>query len=257
MLSKVYDGLFVPSNDAIFSGSSAKGVDSACAYYDLLKFGFKVSFFHLKYMQALLALQDLEQAGLISDLGVNLTEAFTAAANALEKQFFNATTNTLITWFGCASTSTSDPTVTNCSTFPSQNLANQVPFDIAFIPSYALAVKVLKASPPHAVMLDKLSSTYARLRDQSRHVYGEFKTNAVGIETVTPAVWLPFDRWKDVDMDDFAVREINQTGDWQMFHVHLDGKKKMEEFFWVQLLTSSLLVFTPTWKRTGGTLSQT
>lgn len=85
------------------------------------------------------------------------------------------------------------------------------PWDLGFLPSQALALKLGVGTGP---------STLARLRamrDAARVQPGQFRTNTIPFESVSPMLWLAADRWDYKDAAGFAIREAKQTGDWMIF----------------------------------------
>jgi len=112
-----------------------------------------------------------------------------------------------LSWIGCRNV------VEDRSDCEGANVVSEVPVDIGFVPTLALAAKLDVRGEGVAGALARFDVT----RDAARNVSGRFRTNTIPIESVSPLLWRASSKWKQRSAAGFAVRSPNQTGDWHIF----------------------------------------
>jgi hypothetical protein len=91
---------------------------------------------------------------------------------------------------------------------------------------------------------DNLDLRLTELRAEARRVPGEFASNTVPIEAVTPNVWRAADGWSYKDAEGFALRLPNQTGDWHLFREgDGNGNYALQEENGGRLLSTTAFLF--------------
>lgn len=189
--------------DATFRGTGKSGV-STSTYYDLLKSGFKDTYVNLRFLESLDAYLEMQRASvaplLVSDALRQNVETDTVAQLVQPD-------GRLISWIGCSYTHNGRSL---CN--PSSISDFQHPYDIAFVPSQALAARLIHSDP-------RPRTAFAGMRSAARHRPGLFRTNLIKVEDVTPDIWEAQHTWcwlTDRGMAVFAPPP-KQCQDWHLF----------------------------------------
>lgn len=246
-----YDVFVIP--DAAFRGSLEDGVNSACSYYDLLRIGFASSYIALRALEAVESYAELQAGGFVpatcappaaSAFGVDnaraldggaLPPCYTAAdvlaaadaiRTAIGVRFINASTGSMVDWFGCAAMGTTGGDTTACALAdvasggaPAGSPLNTV--STGFLPSLALAAKL--GVPAGGVDVNVTRRAFNDARDAARdRPYagpGWFLNSVRGLEDVAGGSrsLIVHGDWKLTDADGFAVHSESETGDWHLF----------------------------------------
>jgi hypothetical protein len=183
------------------------GVDdtgSAGAMWDLIRSGYKDAYINARFIGSLDATMALQAAGVIK---YNLTAAVVLAAKAAFVRTFSRNTSYL-SWIGCDRTDG-----TGCSNDTSPSTAGELPVDIGFTPTLALAAALDVRGEGVAAALGRFDSA----RAAARSVPGHFRTNTIPLESVNVTLWRASSQWKRRGAKGFAVRANNTGGDWHIF----------------------------------------
>jgi hypothetical protein len=131
---------------------------------------------------------------------------------ALTARFSRPADGSIVAWYGCSCANDTSTLCPLADVVPGSTAACVQTWDLDFLPSQALAVKLgVGAGAPTLARL-------RALRDAARVQPGQFRTNAQPFERVSPMLWLAADRWNYKDSGGFALREAQQTGDWMIFN---------------------------------------
>ena len=118
-------------------------------------------------------------------------------------------------WIGC---NRSDATKTRSDCDTDSGRAYEVPVDVQFVPSLALAALLDVRGEGKRPALARLDMVRANAASG-----GRFRTNNIPLENVSVGLWRPSSGWKYRTAAGFAERVLNQTGDWQVFDSATDG----------------------------------
>lgn len=205
-------GSHAAGDPSIFRGSARRGSFGASGWYDQLKIGWKSAYHNLLFLRSLLAFHDLEQVGLVEPLPAPhppVPNISAAVAEDIYKQLITKT-GRVISWIACDSSDEADCDVLSVD-------AQQPTVDIGLISAQAMAASVMGQAQP------KVVSHLQQMVDEARLAPGKFRTNLRPVESFSPRLFGPSDKWLYVDSSGFAERIVNQTGDWQMFRNPADG----------------------------------
>lgn len=200
---------------AQYSGAPQRGINSGCSYYDLLRIGYKSSYFNLRMYEGLLAYAELEASGLVPPLPVEGGAQGAAAALGKDfvRQFVDGASGSVAAWVACTRADAHNSSLSGCNDAAvHRDDPDQLPVDYGFLPSQALAAQFGLDLPNGTV-----AKKWREMRDAARVQPGLFRLNLRGLETVSPRLIITSDDWALVDKDGFALRSWAQTGDWQMF----------------------------------------
>jgi hypothetical protein len=216
--------------DSRFRGSMEDDVNSGCSYYDLLRIGFASSYINLRVLEALDAYAELQAGGFIpstcdgSDTCFNASYIQNAAKSlrfSIGNTFSDATTGAWVDWFGCHCLAQAGFPIQQCGVqnvsngaIPSNNTCLNVAKS-AFVPTYALAAKL--QVPAGGTNLTATMSAYERIRAESVVTPGYFRTNVIGLETISSKILIANLGWSLFDANGYPIKSYNQTGDWHTF----------------------------------------
>jgi hypothetical protein len=193
-----------------YSGAPARGVNSGCSYYDLLRIGYKSSYINLRMYEGLLAYAELEASGLVPPLPVNGSAQGAASGLGADfvTQFVDEASGSVASWIGCTQASSLNSSLLACRDAMGPDAdPHQLRVDYDFLPSQALAVQF---------GLDTANGSVAKkwraMRDAARVQPGLFQLNLRGLETVSPRLITTSDDWALIDDDGFALRSWSQVG---------------------------------------------
>jgi hypothetical protein len=203
----------------LLRGTGEPGV-STSSYYDLFKSGYKDSYSILRYIESLAAYADLQHAG-VARAQINATN-ISEVKTDFYQQMVNPVSGLVTSWIGCSSYAGED--VPLCDPRKVTDFAIQHPYNIEFLPSQALAVRLLNDQGQYPMIESRLAS----LRTSSRVLAGEFRTNARPVDEVTAGIWAASDDWNEkvgdypdgrfwARYDVNGKRDFSQQGDWHLF----------------------------------------
>lgn len=240
-----YDILVI--REAAYRGSAEAAVNSGSSYYDLLRMGFAASYINLRVLESMVAYSEMVNASAVPPVP-GLQSIMEQVATAIGDRFGDSAKGTFVAWYGCTCTQGGNSTCLLSGIHPGSTDPCLQSFDIGFIPGQALAVKLgVVAGPSSGGSYTATVAALAQMRDLARYGGGQFRTNVISIESVTPLAWLAADRWNDKDANGYAVREWNQTGDWMMFNTSSgadgNGNYGLQEENGGRLLSTSAFVF--------------
>jgi hypothetical protein len=190
----------------IFRGSARRGTFAASGWYDQLKIGWKSAYHNLLYLRSLMAFQELEHAGLVESLPATryppLPNITTMVKEDIVRQLVSPN-GSVISWIACASTGA------DCDVL---NVDEQQPIvDIGLMAAQAMAAALLGRAHPQVL------TRLWHMVDAARLAPGKFRTSVRPLESISPRLFGPSDKWNVVDSGGFADKIANQSGDWQMF----------------------------------------
>jgi hypothetical protein len=199
-------GLFIIKN-AKFRGTDEFGNWSS-SYYDLFKSGYKDSYVNLRFIESLYAYKELLSAGVVTNpSAVSIDTIIQSVKNDFLQQLVRRdNTGSINSWIGC---SMIDNGLTQCND-SAVDLSNQHPYYLDLVYVQALAARLF----PEEINIQR---KFVEMRNQSRMAPGIFRTNLIPVEQVEPRIWTASDEWGNWTTDGFAVFDINEGGDWQIF----------------------------------------
>ena len=117
----------------------------------------------------------------------------------------------VISWVSCASTAA------DCDLLSVDE--QQPAVDTGLLSAQAMAAATLGQAHPQVL------SRLQQMVDEARFpgAPGKFRTNVRPLESISPRLFNPSDKWVSVDAGGFAERIENQSGDWQMFRAPANG----------------------------------
>lgn len=153
-----------------------------------------------------------------------IASATAALRAAIGNRFADSATGLFVDWFGCEALGNPGATVLDCGLqYVHNGLCtnatacgglNTVIAD--FVPTSALMVKL--GVPAGGTNFSATLSHFQSLRDDAGKVGpGYWRTNAIGLEETSPLTFQPSAAWALTTPDGFAIRSVNETGDWHMF----------------------------------------
>lgn len=182
---------------------------------------------NLRYLESLLAYQEMQAAGLVpasSPSSSELAAIIGQVRSAIGARFGLTSSGGFVSWYGCLCANDTSISCTANDVSPTtsgnNNGANQCiqQWDLGFLPAQALAVKLgVPVGPQSGGGSAGAVAALAKMRDAARVVPGQFRTNVNPFESVSPMLWLASDRWNYKTPQGFAIREASQTGDWMIF----------------------------------------
>ena len=194
---------------AQYSGAPQRGINSGCSYYDLLRIGYKSSYFNLRMYEGLLAYAELEASGLVPPLPVEGGAQGAAAALGKDfvRQFVDGASGSVAAWVACTRADAHNSSLSGCNDAAvHRDDPDQLPVDYGFLPSQALAAQFGLDLPNGTV-----AKKWREMRDAARVQPGLFRLNLRGLETVSPRLIITSDDWALVDKDGFALRSWAQV----------------------------------------------
>jgi hypothetical protein len=180
---------------------------TAATYFDLFKSGYKDSYVAARYLEAMAAYEELQQAGLVS---VQLGGTDVAQMRANYAAQFVGSSGSVTSWVGCSAWS--GVTSPLCNPLAVDDLSKQHPYDVGWVPATAIAARLFPSNTA-------VQQTWSSMRDVSRVAAGHFRTNVIPVESVSPDIWAANADWtsKTTNPAGFAAKVPSVGGDWHLF----------------------------------------